>query len=853
MSTHRFILAKRKGRSLPFLFMLGALLLMFPLLLPATAQAASRSRSITAPPPFTQPQIVDLAGVSVVRLSLTYIPAKGTPAVFCTALGTIIASWPAQDTTEKNNWVLTDGSLLNASPKNACASGDKLISIKIFASNAFTNNQPASSQLGELNCSSTGVCNDVVNGTNIVGPVESILTPVNGAVLFSFHTAHPLPFVDVERANTTGLPAPTSIGLTNSNGLHPTSPKDADPNTFQQFLNAGANTATPGSAATTPAPGTVSASAPVKEQVTPYIDSNGKITGAQLFNTTSLVTMTDMLNLEKQSAFPQEPLFSQKLNSNTLSEQWDAGITQYEQGNYRGAVQTLKPLTALNPAFQAPAVFVNKAQAKIPTTNGTTGGSSADGKGQSSASSFLGIPVIWLLVIGLIAAVLVLVLLFVLVSLIFGRKRIERKKELESFEADANKARQNVERMEKPQPQQFALPPQPYAGAAKYPNAAPSETHCPNCGSPVDEQATFCPNCRYIFTPADLEARRYPPPPGSPTIPILAPAQPQAISISDVPTTEMSNKNGSLGSVSPESERTMPYNVQQLQGRNLGLAVITETNPGIKRKHKPNEDSLFAMQGERTHNSQPQQFGLFVVADGMGGHANGQDASRTAIQNIIDFMLPRISTENGLDDEGYKKLLMEGVQQANLAVHQRNLQDHADMGTTMTAALVVGSTAYVANVGDSRTYLYREPEGLRQITHDHSVVASLVDAGIIKPDDIYTHPKRNQIYRSLGEKPGVEVDAFIQPLQANDKLLLCSDGLWDMVRDPEIQRVVSSSTPSPTQIGKNLIQAALDGGGEDNVSVIVVSITEEAGHTGMTGIHLHAKPDTVTVPEMPNM
>ncbi|HEU0001563.1 MAG TPA: protein phosphatase 2C domain-containing protein, partial [Ktedonobacteraceae bacterium] len=598
-----------------------------------------------------------------------------------------------------------------------------------------------------------------------------------------------------------------------------------------------------------------SVSTPTSEPGTPYIDGNGKITGAQLFNTNVLVTISDMLNLEKQPAFPQEPLFSQKLNSNTLSKQWDTGITEYEQGNYKGAAQTLNSIQNAPPAFQAPTAFAKKAQAKIPTTNGSPDGTSATGNRQNSASSFLGIPMIWLLVIGLIAAVLVLVLLFVLVSIIFGRKRIERKKELESFEADANKARQNVERMEKPQPQQFApLPqPQPYVGAAKYPSAASSETHCPNCGAIVDEHATFCPNCRYIFTPADLDARHYPPPPASPTIPILTPAQPQAVSISDVPTTEMSNKNGSLGSVSPESERTMPYSVQQLQGHNLGLAVITETDRGIKRKHKPNEDSLFAMQGARTHNSQPQQFGLFVVADGMGGHANGQDASRTAIQNIIDFMLPRISTENGLNDEGYKNLLMEGVQQANLAVHQRNLQDHADMGTTMTAALVVGSTAYIANVGDSRTYLYREPEGLRQITHDHSVVASLVDAGIIKPDDIYTHPKRNQIYRSLGEKPGVEVDAFIQPLQANDKLLLCSDGLWDMVRDPEIQRVVSSSIPTPTQIGKNLIQAALDGGGEDNVTVIVVSITEESGHTGMTGIHLHAKPDSVTVPDMPGM
>jgi len=452
------------------------------------------------------------------------------------------------------------------------------------------------------------------------------------------------------------------------------------------------------------------------------------------------------------------------------------------------------------------------------------------------------------------------VLLFLLVNLLFGRKRLERKRkrlerkrELDNFEADVARARQNVEQNGKPLSKQYALPPQPqpYAGAGNYPAAPTPESRCPNCGQPVDERATFCPNCRYVFTPADAETHRYPPLSMPPVpLPVPAPAQPQSASISDMPTTEMSNRNGGIP---PEAERTMPYSVQQLQGRNLGLAVITDTNPGIKRKHKPNEDSLFAMQGARTHNSEPQQFGLFVVADGMGGHANGQDASRLAIQTIIDFMLPRISTGNGLTDEGYKNLLLEGVQQANLAVHQRNLQDHADMGTTMTAALVVGSTAYIANVGDSRTYLYREPYGLRQITHDHSVVASLVDAGIIKPDDIYTHPKRNQIYRSLGEKPGVEIDSFIQPLQANDKLLLCSDGLWDMVRDPDIQRVITGSMPSPTQIGKNLIQAALDGGGEDNVSVIVVSITEEAGHTGMTGIHLHAKPDSVTVPELPNM
>jgi serine/threonine protein phosphatase PrpC len=298
-------------------------------------------------------------------------------------------------------------------------------------------------------------------------------------------------------------------------------------------------------------------------------------------------------------------------------------------------------------------------------------------------------------------------------------------------------------------------------------------------------------------------------------------------------------------------ETTVPYNIRKVGGGNLGLVVGTRTDPGIKRKHKPNEDSLFAMQGARTHNSQPQQFGLFVVADGMGGHANGQDASRLAIQTMIDFMLPRVSSSEQMDDEAFLKLMTDGVQRSNQAVHSRNVEAHADMGTTMTAALVVGSVAYVANVGDSRTYLYREGQGLSKVTHDHSVVASLVEAGIIKPDDIYTHPKRNQIYRSLGEKPVVEVDTFKVNLLPGDKLMLCSDGLWDMVRDPLIQEVLSKATRDPNKTGQALIKAALEGGGEDNVSVIVVQFAEMNESASMTGVQLLAKPESVTVPNLP--
>jgi len=445
------------------------------------------------------------------------------------------------------------------------------------------------------------------------------------------------------------------------------------------------------------------------------------------------------------------------------------------------------------------------------------------------------------------------------VSLRFGASRAKRREELKRFKADEAQA-QRIAEMEVQRQQQLQQPkPASVVNKAETPRSqSPAVLPCPNCHQPVQVDAEYCPNCRYLLSPSasGLHLRAKPPlSPAAdattiknlPVSPVPRPAAQDAPSMSDMPTVQFP-PDGQSDAKTEIMEK--PYKVEQLTGRNLSLVVGTRTDPGIKRKHKPNEDSLFAMQGARTHSSQPEQFGLFVVADGMGGHANGQDASRLAIQTIINYVLPILSAGNNMNDEGFLKLLSDGVQQSNQAVHQNNQERRADMGTTMTAALVVGSMAYIANVGDSRTYLYREPEGLSKITHDHSVVASLVDAGVIKPDDIYTHPKRNQIYRSLGEKPVVEVDTFKVQLQPGDKLLLCSDGLWDMVRDPDIQRVMRAPASDPSQTTSGLIQAALDGGGEDNISVIVVHVTEATRRTGVAGVQLLAKPDTVSVPNL---
>ncbi|GHO97026.1 hypothetical protein KSF_070740 [Reticulibacter mediterranei] len=255
----------------------------------------------------------------------------------------------------------------------------------------------------------------------------------------------------------------------------------------------------------------------------------------------------------------------------------------------------------------------------------------------------------------------------------------------------------------------------------------------------------------------------------------------------------------------------------------LRLVVGIGLDPGIVRKDSPNEDNLLAIQGLHDGESGPVPLGLFVVADGMGGHADGQEASRLAIQSISDVVSPAI-LRNAEPDETFSDLLKDGAHRANLSIYRRNREQEHMMGTTLTAALVVGTQAYVVNVGDSRTYRYRPGEGLVQISRDHSVVARLVEAGIISREDIYTHPKRNQIYRCLGEKASLELDYFHIDVQAGDILILCSDGLWEMVRDPDIENIVASSSPHASQVSSMLVQAALTRGGADNISVVAVCV-----------------------------
>ena len=247
-------------------------------------------------------------------------------------------------------------------------------------------------------------------------------------------------------------------------------------------------------------------------------------------------------------------------------------------------------------------------------------------------------------------------------------------------------------------------------------------------------------------------------------------------------------------------------------------------DPGITRKYKPNEDSVLAVRSICDARGRLLPIALYVVADGMGGHASGRVASHLATHSMMQSVLPAVQHGEELSDTFLMDTLTDCAHLANQVIHEYKEEHGVDLGTTITAALLVESTAYIVNVGDSRTYIYRRDGGLAQITRDHSLVARLVSVGAISAEDAYTHPDRNKIYRGLGEKDSVQVDWFIEPVQEGDYLWLCSDGLWEMVRDHEIEKILKRCLPDVSQASDALIKAALHRGGSDNVSVIVAPV-----------------------------
>jgi serine/threonine protein phosphatase PrpC len=213
---------------------------------------------------------------------------------------------------------------------------------------------------------------------------------------------------------------------------------------------------------------------------------------------------------------------------------------------------------------------------------------------------------------------------------------------------------------------------------------------------------------------------------------------------------------------------------------------------------------------------------LFVVADGMGGHDGGEVASELAVETICAVAEERERTAPaGLD--ALEELFDAAFQSANNTIKDQSEARGNDMGTTLVSMLLLeGNTALVANVGDSRAYLFRGRE-LHQVTRDHSLVAKMVERGRITAEEARTHPHSNILLRTVGTERDVDIDIFRVDLESGDRILMCSDGLWGEVEDRDLAHILASCA-DPRVAARELVKAAHHGGGKDNVTVLVVGI-----------------------------
>jgi serine/threonine protein phosphatase PrpC len=260
----------------------------------------------------------------------------------------------------------------------------------------------------------------------------------------------------------------------------------------------------------------------------------------------------------------------------------------------------------------------------------------------------------------------------------------------------------------------------------------------------------------------------------------------------------------------------------------LNLAEVLQsaslTDPGRVRDH--NEDCI---------ESRPD-IGLYVLADGMGGYNAGEVASGMATSLISDGLqeawLPRDVDKMGRDEAMglSEKLTKEQIGRANSAIFttSQNNPECAGMGTTLVVCLFYDNFVTVAHIGDSRLYRLRG-EGMEQVTRDHSLLQEQLDSGLITPEEAKLSQNKNLVTRALGIDPMVEPEVHVYETQPDDIFLLCSDGLSDMVDDEEIRMTLIALKSNPSLTVQQLVQAANDNGGRDNISAMLIRVAEPYG------------------------
>lgn len=243
---------------------------------------------------------------------------------------------------------------------------------------------------------------------------------------------------------------------------------------------------------------------------------------------------------------------------------------------------------------------------------------------------------------------------------------------------------------------------------------------------------------------------------------------------------------------------------------------------GMQREH--NEDALFVLTTTLTSDHTNLPFGLYIVADGMGGHQHGEIASGIAIRSMASYivsrlMLPMLSANPHSPEESLQEIMQAGVQEAHKAITNQV----PGGGTTLTAALILGEQMILAHVGDSRAYAIDLDGNVQILTRDHSLVKRLEELGQISHEEAANHPQRNVLYRALGQGEPFDPDIKNLQLPANGHILLCSDGLWGVVEEDELIQMILNS-PTPDQACKSMIDAANAAGGPDNITAVLIRL-----------------------------
>jgi PPM family protein phosphatase len=272
-----------------------------------------------------------------------------------------------------------------------------------------------------------------------------------------------------------------------------------------------------------------------------------------------------------------------------------------------------------------------------------------------------------------------------------------------------------------------------------------------------------------------------------------------------------------LGKTEPDAEPQASEEAVQPQSR---LRVGWATDVGRVRSH--NEDTALVITAAHDGDGALPEIGLFVLADGMGGHQSGEVASSLAARAVAHyithkFYLPALlGQEPDTNQPALRDVLINAVRAANDIVAERV----PGGGTTLTCALMLDLRAYIAHVGDSRAYIVTTEGEMDQITHDHSLVDRLVELGQLTPDEAAIHPQKNVLYRAVGQGGDLEVDTYMRTISAGEKLLLCSDGLWGIVDEAKMAEIVTTSSSLQVACEK-LVVAANQAGGRDNITVIL--------------------------------